>query len=434
MPRHLFASQPDLPASTAEGKKFGFVTFVPTEFTVGCTTGTDARGSARRRRMGLGGHLAGGDRLVRTTLLWALLACCVMHAPAQSLMGQWVPGDSPAYLKIEDQAVSPGGGAVGTGAIHGTVLDKNQGIVPDAKVVLVQKGAEGTRTTTSDSGGDFVFKNLPPGKYTFTITSPGLETFVSSEITLKDGQDHEVPLIALPIAATSVEVNVQVTERELAEEQIKAETKQRILGVIPNYYSSYIWNAAPLVPKQKLELAFRSRTDPVAFLTSAVVAGIEQERNRYPAYGDGVQGYAKRYGAAYATSTISRFLGSAVFPGLLHQDPRYFYKGSGNVPSRAFYAVTRSVVARGDNGKWQPGYSHVLGSLAAGALSNLYHPAADRGATLTIDNTLIGIGSAAAGNLIREFLLRKIVHGVPDYEQGDHREAPMKQPVLRPTP
>jgi hypothetical protein len=211
---------------------------------------------------------------------------------------------------------------------------------------------------------------------------------------------------------------VRVTERELAEEQIKAETKQRVLGIIPNYYSSHIWNASPLVPKQKLELAVRSRSDPVASLTTGVVAGVEQARGRYPAYGDGPEGYAKRYGAAYATSTISRFLGSAVFPSIFHQDPRYFYKGSGSVPSRAWYAMTRSVVARGDNGKWQPGYSHILGSLSAGAISNLYHPGSDRGASLTFENALIGIGSAAAGNLVREFVLRKIVHGVPDFDTG----------------
>lgn len=368
-------------------------------------------------------RIPGGGRRVRTTLPWVLLACCAVSTQAQTATRQFDLPDSPGFLKAAGQGAERESVPVGTSSIRGTVLDKNQGIVPNADVVLVRSGAEASQTTKSDSAGEFVFKNLPAGKYSFTITSPGLETFVSSEITLKDGQEHEVPLIALPVAATSTEVNVRVTERELAEEQIKAETKQRVLGVIPNYYSSYIWNAAPLVAKQKFELAVRSRTDPVAFVITAIVAGVEQERNRYPAYGGGAEGYAKRYGAAYATSTISRFLGSAVFPGIFHQDPRYFYKGSGSVGSRAFYAMTRSVVARGDNGKWQPGYSHVLGSLAAGGLSNLYHPSADRGAALTIDNTLIGIGSAAVGNLVREFVLRKIVHGVPDFEQGDQREA-----------
>ncbi len=349
-----------------------------------------------------------------------------MSTPAQTATNQFELSQPTEYLKSFAQSASPSRPKTGTAQIRGTVLDKNQGIVPGASVTLAREGDSEDQVAIADSAGLFTFNNLAPGKYTFTVTAPGLETFISAEINLKEGQQHEVPLIALPIAATSVDVNVRVTERELAEEQIKAETKQRILGIIPNYYSSYIWNASPLVPKQKLELAFRSRTDPVAFLTTAVVAGVEQTRGRYPAYGDGVEGYAKRYGAAYATSTISRFLGSAVFPSIFHQDPRYFYKGSGSVQSRAWYAMTRSVVARGDNGKWQPGYSHILGSLAAGAISNLYHPGSDRGASLTFENAGIGIGSAAIGNLVREFLLRKIVHGVPDFEQGDRREAPHK--------
>jgi Carboxypeptidase regulatory-like domain len=351
-----------------------------------------------------------------------MLGSAFIGLAGQTAVSQIEPSESPAFSKAFAQSASPNAPKAGTAQIRGTVLDKNQGIVPGASVTLSREGGSEDQVAIADSAGLFVFNDLPPGKYIFTVTASGLETFISAEINLKEGQQHEVPLIALPIAATSVDVNVRVTERELAEEQIKAETKQRVLGIIPNYYSSYIWNASPLVPKQKFELAIRSRTDPVAFLTTAVIAGVEQVNGRYPAYGDGPEGYAKRYGAAYATSTISRFLGSAVFPSIFHQDPRYFYKGSGSVPSRAWYAMTRSVVARGDNGRWQPGYSHVLGSLAAGAISNLYHPGSDRGASLTFENAGIGIGSAAVSNLVREFLLRKIVRGVPDFEQGDHRE------------
>lgn len=311
-----------------------------------------------------------------------------------------------------------------TAAIFGEVLDVNQGIVPGAKVTLQTAGVTGdqgaspAREVISDAEGRFRFSELPAGKYTFTISSAGLETFVSAEITLRDGQQHEAPKIALPIATATNDVTVRVTQRELAEEQINAEMKQRVFGIVPNFYSSYVWDAAPLEPKQKFKMALRARTDPFTFIATGIAAGIQQARNTYPSYGQGAEGYAKRYGAAFATGSLSRFLGSAVYPALFHQDPRYFYKGSGSVGNRAWYAMTRSVVARGDNGKWQANYSHILGGLTAGAVSNLYYPDKERGVRLTFENAALGIGFTALGNLVREFGLRHVTHGVAVYNNG----------------
>jgi len=303
-------------------------------------------------------------------------------------------------------------------SIGGTVLDLNGGIVPDATVTLVMEGSSGETVITSNAEGMFRFSNLSPGKYSVTISSPGLETLKLDEIDLREGQSHQLPTIALPLLRTSADVEVVVTQKELAVEQVKLAEKQRVLGIIPNFYSSYIWNAAPLPAKQKFDLAIKTRTDPVAFVITGVVAGIEQARDRFPAYGQGAEGYAKRYGASYATSALGRFLGFAIFPSIFHQDPRYFYMGSGSTSTRAWYAVSRSVVTRGDNGRSQPNYSYILGSFAAGGLSNLYHPAEDRGARLTVDNALLGIAASSIGNLVREFVLRKYTHSVPNYAQG----------------
>jgi hypothetical protein len=151
---------------------------------------------------------------------------------------------------------------------------------------------------------------------------------------------------------------------------------------------------------------------------TGIVAGAEQAKNIFPGYGQGAQGYAKRYGAAYADDVLGRVIGSAVLPSLFHQDPRYFYKGSGSVRSRISYAISRAVITRGDNGHVQPNYSHVLGSFAAGGISNLYHPAGDRGVSLTLSNGLIETAGSAVDNLLREFLLRKITRNVPDQDQG----------------
>jgi hypothetical protein len=98
---------------------------------------------------------------------------------------------------------------------------------------------------------------------------------------------------------------------------------------------------------------------------------------------------------------------------VLHQDPRYFYKGTGRIASRALYAIASVVICKGDNGRWQPNYSNVLGDLAAAGISNLYYPASDRdGAELTIRNSLIGTAGGAVGNLFQEFLIKRISRGV----------------------
>ncbi len=328
------------------------------------------------------------------------------------------PGSSRG---LEQGGQSPQAAQAHTAAIYGEVLDVNQGIVPGAKITLQAAGDAGAQTAReviSDSEGRFRFSDLPAGKYVFTITSAGLETFVSAEITLKDGQQHEVPKIALPIASASTQVTVKVTQQELAEEQIQSEMNQRVLGILPNFYSSYVWDAAPLVTKQKFKMAVRARSDPFIFIATGIAAGIQQARNTYSSFGQGTEGYAKRYGAAYATGTASRFLGSAVYPTIFHQDPRYFYKGSGSFGARAWYAMTRSVVARGDNGKWQPNYSHILGGMTAGAISNLYYPDKERGVGLTFENAGLGIGFTAAGNLVREFVLRRVTHGIAPFSNG----------------
>ena len=218
-----------------------------------------------------------------------------------------------------------------------------------------------------------------------------------------------MPETALTVAAAVTEVRVSVTRSELAEEQVKLEEKQRVLGFIPNFYVSYNQHAPPLSPKQKFELAWKTNVDPVSFAASGVVAGVEQARNAFSGYGQGAQGFGKRYGASYADGFIGTMIGGAVLPSLLKQDPRYFYKGSGSTRSRIGYALANAVVCKGDNGHWQANYSGILGALAAGGISNLYYPASSRdGAGLTFENTVIGIAASGAANLFQEFLVRKL--------------------------
>ncbi|WP_263384241.1 carboxypeptidase-like regulatory domain-containing protein [Granulicella arctica] len=344
----------------------------------------------------------------------ALLCCVSMRMSAQESHGP-----STVDVGLPD---APGFGQTavvqGTGSISGVVMDINGGLVPGAKVTLLEHGRTDERVTTAGTDGRFSFADLDVGRFKLTITASGLETFVSSEIGLKVGERRELPRIDLPIAATSTDVTVVVTQEQLAQEQIKEAEKQRAFGIFPNFYTSYVWDAAPLTRKQKYDLGLHSVADPVTFLAVGVASGIEQARNTFPGYGQGAKGYAKRYGAGYADDAIGRMLSSAVFPSIFHQDPRYFYMGSGTVRERAWYALRSAVVAKGDNGKWQPAYSFVLGSFASGAISNAYHSADDRGAGLTIRNGFLDLAGHAADNLLREFISRKVTPNIPVYETG----------------
>jgi Carboxypeptidase regulatory-like domain len=305
------------------------------------------------------------------------------------------------------------------GSISGTVVDSTGTGVAGALVRIVHEDRSPNQEVLSDDDGKFSFANSSPGPFQLTITAAGFATQAFSG-TLAAGQNYAVPQITLAVATNVTEVRVQLSPIELAQEEIKDQEKQRVLGLIPNFYVSYVPKAAPLTAKQKFELAWKTTLDPVSFGVTGAVAGVQQATNEFGGYGQGAQGYGKRYGASYADLVTGTFIGGAVLPSLLKQDPRYFYKGSGSVRSRLLYAIANSVVCKGDNGHWQANYSSILGSLAAGGISNLYYPASDRnGAGLMFENTLIGIGETAAVNVLQEFVMRKLTSNVPTRDPAE---------------
>jgi hypothetical protein len=352
-----------------------------------------------------------------------ILAAQQIHDPATSETPDLpnAPGrDSPSPQSPSPQS---------TASISGYVFDINGGIVPSAKVTLVplkDQSGIAEQVEKADDTGFFSFKNLPAGTFKIRIAALDFEPYESYEITLHPRENRQLPIIALPIATSTISIQVTVTEEQIAEEQVSAQIHQRVFGVFPNFYTSFIWNAAPLKPKQKFRLAFRSATDPVTFFTTGFLAGIQQARDTYPDYGQGAAGYGKRYGADYADIFIGRMLGAAVFPSLFHQDPRYFYQGTGSIPSRAWHALSSAFICRGDNGRRQFNYSHILGNLAAGGISNLYRPDDDRGVALAIDNALLHTATNAAGNLAREFALKDFTTKIPAYAKG--RPKPVAEP------
>jgi hypothetical protein len=308
--------------------------------------------------------------------------------------------------------------AASTAQLTGTITDTQGSTVSGAAITLTPLGKLDVRTAATASDGAFTFTDLPASVYHLTVAADGLALYTSGEITLRPGASLTLPPIALKEATTTT-VNVVASPQQIAVAQVHQEEQQRVLGIFQNFYTSYIWDAKPMPAKQKYTMAFKSLYDPPQFFISAGIAAAEQYNGTYPGYGPGIEGYGKRYGAQLATSVDDRLIGSAILPSLLHQDPRYFYQGSGSFSSRTFHAVAHTFTARGDNGKTQPNYSHLLGGLAAAGISNLYHPAGSRGAGDTFQAFGIDVAGNIVGNLVREFIL---IHfeTIPKFANGKH--------------
>jgi len=330
-------------------------------------------------------------------------------------MGQTPSPVSPQHQDITHPAAEPSD-RQSSGTISGTVVDRTGAVATGALVTLTRDDQSPSQNVLSGDDGQFSFSNVAAGPFHVTVTSTGFATQTSSGV-LHSGETFIVPTMSLAVATAVTEVQVAVSPVEVAEEQLKAQEKQRVFGVLPNFYVSYVPDAVPLNSKQKFNLAWKTVVDPFTLVMVAGAAGVEQAQNHFEGYGQGAEGYAKRFGAGYADTITGTFIGGAILPSLLKQDPRYFYKGQGSIESRALYAIANSVICKGDNRRWQVNYSNILGSLAAGGLSNLYYPSDDRnGAGLTFENAAIGIGSTAVANLFQEFLIRKLTPKLPKHE------------------
>jgi hypothetical protein len=297
------------------------------------------------------------------------------------------------------------------GYISGTVFDQSGAVNPGAEVRLTDEGRASNQEVKSGSNGQFLFVNVAPGPFRLTVTSAG---FAMREFTaaLRPGETYLVPPIILVVATAVTEVHVKdspLTPVQVADIQIKEQEKQRVFGLFPNFYVSYGRDALPINTKQKFRLAWKTTADPFTVVGVAALAGVEQATNTFEGFGQGAQGYFKRLGASYADAVTGTFVGSAMLPSLLKQDPRYFYKGTGSTRSRLLYALASPVICKGDNMRWQPNYSNVAGSFASAGISYLYHPQSDRnGAGLVVQNSLIRLGEVAFEGVLQEFVIRRL--------------------------
>ena len=333
--------------------------------------------------------------------------------------------DAPSFVQAagavspqQAQAVAAQQGKAGEASISGQITDVNGGIVPGATVSVMDATGKPGRKAVADGEGRFALDELAAGTYKLKIDADGLQSFEPPPIVLKDAERYTLPITALPIATANQSVDVVLTRDEIAEEELRLEEKQRLLGFIPNFYTSYVWNAAPLSRKQKLRLSVRSITDPYVFARVGLQAGVQQVRGTYPEYGDDVGGYFTRFASDYGDALAGRLIGSALLPIVFHQDPRYFYRGTGGVKRRIVHALLASVVARSDKGGVVPNYTRTLGNFSAGYLSRVWHPDTDNGLSLAFENMFIGIGESAGRNLLQEFLYKRISTHTPPFAKG----------------
>ncbi len=293
-----------------------------------------------------------------------------------------------------------------TGSILGTVVNTTDDPIPGANVIL--QGPAGDRLTavTKDDGG-FAFDQAPAGlAYQITVTVEGFADWNSS-ITIEPGQNKTLPEIKLRILAVQRAVTVSYSSKDVAVQQLKAEEQQRILSFIPNTYVVYEPHPEPLTTKMKFHMAYKSLSNPFFFGRTAAWAGVAQARDNPSEWHQGAEGYGKRLGAGFADAVTGSLISNAILPSLLHQDPRYFYQGTGTKKSRALHAMLAPVICKGDNGAWQPNYSQWGGSLIGYSISTAYYPNSSRTAGHVFQTFGIDMGLHVVGSLAQEFILGK---------------------------
>jgi len=296
------------------------------------------------------------------------------------------------------------------GTISGTVVDVNDAIVPGATVILRCRCPWKQESTIARDTGAFEFTNLSLGTpYEIAVSASGFNDWTSAPIVLTSQQTTFILTnVQIQRSKPVASVTVYASREQVATEQVHLEEQQRVLGVIPNFYVVYdSKNTAPLSAKLKFQLAMRVSIDPVTFAGIGILAGARQAGGT-PNYVEGAKGYSQRFGSEAATGFSDILIAGAVLPSLLHQDPRYFYQGTGTRSSRLRHALFSPFICRGDNGRPQVNFSSLGGDLASSALTETYYPDSNRGPGLVFGNFAIGTGERMVSAVVQEFLLRKL--------------------------
>ncbi len=151
---------------------------------------------------------------------------------------------------------------------------------------------------------------------------------------------------------------------------------KRVFGVLPNYRTAE--GSQPfqrITAKEKFTIATKDSFDYPVFGTTAFFAGLSQlQGSDNDTYGQGLKGFAHRYGINYADQVIGNYFPEAIIPALFHSDPRYFRKGEGSIKGRVGYAVSRIFICKSDNGNNMFNVNEFIGNSAAAVAASAYHP------------------------------------------------------------
>jgi hypothetical protein len=227
-------------------------------------------------------------------------------------------------------------------------------------------------------------------------------------VGVTSGQFFSVSDIKLKLKNEVASVTVVANPEQIATEQVHLEEQQRVMGFIPNFYVVYdAENAASLTTKLKFQMAYKVATDPVSIGGALLLAGMNQAGDT-PNYQQGMKGYGQRFGAAYGNGVTDIMFGGAILPSIFHQDPRYFYQGTGTTKSRLMHALANPFICRGDNGRNEFNISSLGGDLISSALSNTYYPSSNRGPSLVFGGFALSTGEREVSSVIQEFVLRKL--------------------------
>jgi hypothetical protein len=358
----------------------------------------------------------------------ALAGICVLFLPLRSWsQGQELQSTSiTALLDAPDSQVESAGkpasnvseppakaGSIqpstNAGDVSGTVTDAYGDVISGATVSIQGSRSTSRQSQPANDNGFFEFKNVAAGdSYQVTIQAEGFEPWVSQPVTLNPGQFVDVTGIKLILRGEASSITVVGNTEQIATEQVHLAEQQRVLGFIPNFYVVYdSKNAVPLTTKLKFQMAYKVAVDPVSIFGAATLAAINQAADT-PDYQQGWKGYGQRFGAAYTDGLTDIMFGGAILPTIFHQDPRYFYQGTGTVKSRLMHALSNPFICRGDNGKKQINISSMGGDLISASLSNTYYPSSNRGPSLVFGGFLISTGEREVSSVVQEFVLRKL--------------------------
>ena len=316
---------------------------------------------------------------------------------------------APSALLLTKASSSGSGNAssIASASVNGTVTDANGALIPGARVEIDSDTHEDSQTVQAGNDGTFQLNALTPGvTYVVHVGAEGAAAWTSEPIVLQPEQVVTLNDIRLKMGATD-SITVSASRIDVATAQVQLETQQRVFGVLPNFYTVYDGaNTVPLTRKLKFQLAMRTAFNPVTIAGVAFMAGVKQV-SRTPNYPLGAKGYGERLGSTAATGISDIMIGGAVLPSLLHQDPRYFYQGTGSTWSRLLHALSAAVVAHGDNGRLQFNASSMGGDLAASALQMAYYPQSNRSAQTFVAQFSVATAERTLNGVLQEFFFAR---------------------------